>query len=120
VPIRGGFVDCNSREYTTVLPESGYLPILVSCDGIEQHLEGFRVTFKFGNPHAARFSNIRGQVGYGETWPKAFEQAVRFSLAEMNGGSWNRVDVTINPATAKDVRYIRVDFSASSATMTSQ
>lgn len=39
LPVRGAFVDCNTGQYVQALPNSGYLPFLVSCEKIEPYLE---------------------------------------------------------------------------------
>jgi hypothetical protein len=120
VPSRGAFLDCDSGGYSESLPDNGHLLFLISCETVEPYLEGYRITLAIGNPHSVSFKNAKGTFGYGEELYEAVvKQKISWSTTDqIRSGAWNRVQVTINPASAKDLRNTYVRFEVETASLT--
>lgn len=120
VPPRGAFIDCNTKNYVQALPATGYLPFLVNCDNVEPYLEGFRITINIGNPHSVAFTQATGEIGYGDTVAAAWLGTKRVLLpatTTIAPASWNRVQVTINPVAAQDMRHLWLEFNPVTASL---
>jgi hypothetical protein len=110
---RSVVLDCDAGKFSAIMPKSNTLVFLAACNKVEPYLEGYRITIAIGNPLSMAFSGVSGELGYGETAVKSFAQKQPFSTtAALRPGIWTPIQVTINPAAAKDVRVIRLtDFA---------
>lgn len=116
-PGRSAKLDCDSARYAELLPGTGYTVFAAACERIEPYMEGYRVMISLGNPHSAKITNVKGNLIYGESIGslKKAEWSIGDDLA---AGSWKRFTVTVNPAQAKDMRLIFLDFEATTMTLT--
>jgi len=118
---------------------SGFIPIsgscgafLVSVKNVEPYLEGYRITFKLGNPHFATFSNLRIRA----VWGKQFDQALAnsdpkyvetynaalkrkdFNQAdELKPGAWNEIIIVLSPAKQSELGYFAVSLDAENVSL---
>lgn len=112
VPNDAAYFDCDDGDYFAIQPSNNTFDFIVRCDKIEPHLEGYRLTLAFSNPNGLVFHGINGTLGYGATPSVAFATRQPFSATStFQQGKWVDVVITINPASAKDVRQLRLEFS---------
>lgn len=106
---RSVLLDCDTHAFVAVMPTSNTMTFLAKCNSIEPYLEGFRLNIAIANPFTFEFAGVDGEIGYGETTVKTFSQRVKFStVLPLRPGTWTAIQVTVNPAAAKDVRTIRL------------
>ena len=111
-------LDCNSGKYDEFLFGNGTLIFFAACTNIEPYLEGHRITLNIGNPHSFNFSNVKGTLNYGTNIWEAFagEKKVEVSVNEtIRGGSWNTINIIINPSKVEDMRYMHLQLEATTA-----
>lgn len=120
-PDRTAYLNCNTGGYSQLVPKSGHLVFLAACEKIEPFLEGFRLTIALGNPYSISYTSISGELGYGETFTKTYDQKLAFSVPQqIASGSWNRITVVIPRAAAKDVRSIRLTIELTTAQLSTR
>jgi hypothetical protein len=106
VPDKGD-LDCTKKKYSFVSPGSTTVLFMVTCDTVEPYLEGYRVRLSVGNPFRAAFSDVTGEVHYGDSPMAAIDQKVVLPVVpRLSPGLWTRLEVVIPRASAKDVRYL--------------
>ena len=78
-----------------------------------------RGELRFDKDIPASVSNASrpGKLGYGDTAFLALRNFVSVTIGELRTGAWNRAQLTINPAQAKDVRYIWLEFGLQTAAL---
>jgi hypothetical protein len=111
------YLDCETGDFTHIIPSGGYLVFMVSCDGVEPGAEGHRVRIRIGNPHSATFAGLQAQLGYGRDALAAESHVVGFSSSEPVRPGWNILTFTISPGEPEDLQTMRFSFSVSSAVM---
>jgi len=104
-------LDCETGDFSHIVPAGGYLVFLVSCEGIEARGEGHDVTLRIGNPHSAAFGGLEAQLAWGRDIPDAENHAVGMSSSEPIQPGWNTLTFSIIPSTREDLGTLRFTFS---------
>lgn len=106
---RSVVLDCSGGTSLPIMPKTQTFEFLAICAAVDPYLEGYRIKVRIGNLQSMEFYGLEGDLGYGETLGKTYPQHVHFSTTDdLLPGVWTVIQVTINPAAAKDVRVIRL------------
>jgi hypothetical protein len=76
---------------------------LIACDGVTHYLTGYEVKLTIGNLTSARFDGYRLKVKWGDR-TKEFKKT-----EEILPGTWKKVTVVLEPATAESMRKLQVN-----------
>lgn len=102
-------LDCTGGTSIPIMPSSHTFELLAICGSVEPYLEGYRIKLRIGSQQAMEFYGLEGELGYGENLVKSLSQHVHFVTVEnLTPGAWTTIQITINPAAAKDVRLLRL------------
>jgi hypothetical protein len=89
-------------------------PVLFLLEKVEPYLDGFRITFRVGNPSAANLNGFEAEVEWGPkpeetSMPSPPTKTITAKFTEtIHAGSWNLVRVNVAPAKATDIRRIGI------------
>lgn len=121
-----------STGYQTLTTSSGIF--LVALEKVDPYANGHRLTFAIGNPQAIAYGGVQFEVKWGEPRPRAAEtgedygathaawlrslrQKSETSLKEIRPGSWNRITITVAPATAAEVGHVQLSMTIGNVSM---
>jgi hypothetical protein len=102
------------KKYAPVKSPAG--PVLVVLENMEPYLDGFKITFRLGNPTSASLSGVKGKISWGaafdvnkpteniEPLSKQFDDPTVFAP-----GTWTNLTISIGPATAAQARQITIE-----------
>ena len=127
------FLDVTKKDFSTVKSDVG--TFLVSCQGVEPYLEGYKVHLQIGNPMAMLVSNPKITVEWGAALPKpgadikdnnSAYQAWKTSLQQtsitlnsnLRPGFWNDVEIVVSPAKANELDHFMVSIQTDSVSLT--
>ena len=109
----------NGKGYQTIHTDSGVF--MVSLEDLKPYANGYKATFKFGNPQAIDFEDIEVGLRWGPArpadgfkttkypdWQKQFQEATQKLAKRLRSGSWNTVELVLAPATAEQVGQIEI------------
>jgi hypothetical protein len=84
-------------------------------------VNGYKVSLNVGNPLAADYDNVTmtfkwgrkwdQKQDYGE-WEKGLKTKAERILTQLKGGTWNRVEVVLAPATTEEVAFLSLSLEA--------
>jgi len=115
------YIDVNSKNYSVVKSDVG--TFLVSCQGAEPYLEGYKLHLHIGNPTAMTVNNPTINIEWGREMPKwdsstkdyskicnDWKQSLKTTSITLTDplkpGAWNAVDVILAPAKAEDLEHL--------------
>jgi len=93
---------------------------LVACEAIVPEGNGYKLTFIVSNPSAVTYNGYMMRVTWGKEyegtspaefaeWQKSLKEKERlFASNVLTPGSANRVEFTLSPATAEEIRFIQL------------
>lgn len=109
-------IDPDSKHYVRL--DTGICPLLISTEGAEPYLDGFKVKLQVGNPSLATFSGFTLVANWGrsytngadslESWQSAQKCRTNEMADTLTAGAWTPVEVTLTPATAEELRQATV------------
>jgi hypothetical protein len=106
---RTAFVSCDAEGFSTVRSDVGVFTI--KCENAEPYLDGFRLRLRFGNPTAASLNNPSLKVVWGS---RSKDETL---LGSFPAGSWTLKELILTPASAQDVKQLKVSFDASNISL---
>jgi len=101
------------KAYSPVKSPAG--PVLLVLENMEPYLDGFKITFRLGNPTSAGLNGVKGKISWGPVFDpnkpaedlqphtKQFDDPTVFPA-----GAWTNLTISIGPATAAQARQIGV------------
>jgi hypothetical protein len=108
-----------SRGFSRVDTSTGFF--LVSVVNAQPYVNGYKVSLNVGNPLAADYDNVTmtfkwgrkwdQKQDYGE-WEKGLKTKAERILTQLKGGTWNRVEVVLAPATTEEVAFLSLSLEA--------
>jgi hypothetical protein len=120
-----GEINVTERSYTRITSKTGFF--LVSCEDIQPYLDGYRVKLQIGNPYAVTFSGCQILAKWGakfdpqkmtyDDWQKGLKTKNFALTSDLRPATWNRVTITITPATPSDLKYFSVGLKTDSVKM---
>ena len=89
--------------------------VLVVLEKVEPYLDGYKVSFRIGNPSTANLNGLQATVEWGQaatdsagaTTPPTKSVDVKFTDT-IRAGAWSLVTANIAPAKAEDIRRIGI------------
>jgi len=133
------YVDVNSKSFSTAKSEEG--TFLVSCQGVEPYLEGYKVHLQIGNPTMLTVDNAKLTIEWGisevasaksdsakgindptawvSNWKKSLHQTTTTLNESLRPGFWNDVEVIVSPAKADELAHFKVSMQTDSVRLTS-
>lgn len=105
----------------------------VSVDDVQPYLEGFKVSFKIGNPMFATFHNPKVHIKWGkgffkyykeqksegskvsdifDSWKGSLKEKEISTLKELKPGVWNKVEFVLTPSTLEEIEYVEFSMEA--------
>lgn len=113
VSFRVAHLDCNTGKYDEFMLDTSSLVFFAACTSIEPYLEGHRLTFTIGNPHAFDFSQLKGSLRYGRSVHDPSLKSIELTpLETIRSGSWTRMMVTVNPSAPEELRFLSLSLGA--------
>jgi hypothetical protein len=122
-------IDVNSKAFSTAKSSEG--TFLVSCQGAEPYLEGYKVHLEVGNPTTLMVNNPTITIQWGPAfspsntdknaftdWQKSLRQTTTTLGESLKPGFWNDVDVIVSPAKANELAYFKVSIQTDSVSLT--
>jgi outer membrane murein-binding lipoprotein Lpp len=103
----------SSKGYSTVYTDVGFL--LVSLDSLTKYANGYRATFRIGNPSLVVYNGVKIQFQWGQAYTKdrsvkEWLNSLKSDEIEINKsllpGVWNKISVVLSPATASETGTI--------------
>ena len=130
---KDAFLDVTKKDFSTVKSDVG--TFLVSCQGVEPYLEGYKVHLQIGNPMAMLVSNPKITVEWGaalpkpgvdmkdnnsayEGWKKSLQQTSITLTSNLRPGFWNDVELVVSPAKANELAHFKVSIQTDSVSLT--
>ncbi len=102
------------KNYVPLKSPAG--PVLMVLENMEPYLDGFKVTFRVGNPTSAGLIGVKGKISWGPAFDpnnptadvqrhtKEFDDPRQFPA-----GAWTHLTINFGPATAAQARQIAVE-----------
>src|SRR6266496_2309405 len=138
-------IDPHSKGYSIL--DTGRGSLLISCDGPEPFLDGYRIKLRLGNPLYMRFSGFKLKFKFGqkpptlptkenvkdgdvakalfETWPKeneAWKKSLKHAeesyTDDLLPGTWTNIETVLPQANAEEIAYIEVGIEADRISLT--
>jgi len=138
-------IDPHSKGYSIL--DTGRGSLLISCDGAEPFLDGYRIKLRLGNPLYMRFSGFKLKFKFGqkpptlptkenvkdgnvakalfETWPKeneAWKESLKHAeesyTDDLLPGTWTNIEAVLPQANAEEIAYIEVGIEADRISLT--
>jgi hypothetical protein len=131
-------IDVNSKNFDTVRSDEG--TFLISCQGAEPYLEGYKVHLQIGNPTMLTVNNpkltvewgtseqesaksdsergINDPIAWNSNWKKSLRQTTVTLNESLRPGFWNDVDVIVSPAKANELSHFKVSIVTDSVSLT--
>ena len=130
---KDAFIDVNSKNFSAVRSDEG--TFLISCEGVEPYLEGFKVHLQIGNPTAMLVSTPKITLEWGaqapkpdvnakdsdlayKDWRKSLQQTSVTLNSNLKPGFWNDVEVIVSPAKANELAHLKVSIQTPSVSLT--
>ncbi len=131
------FIDVNSKNFSTAKSDEGIF--LISCQGVEPYLEGYKVHLQVGNPTMLMVNNPKLTIEWGPTfeksaksdsdkgikqtdwlanWKKSLRQTTVTLNESLRPGFWNDVEVIVSPAKADELAHFKVSIQTDSVSLT--
>jgi hypothetical protein len=102
------------KKYSSIKASAG--TVLVVLESLEPYLDGFVVSFRFGNPGSAAYSGVKGTVYWGNKYDGSKDPAYNTLQSKsfedttlLEAGAWTIVKINIAPATAAQARRIMIE-----------
>lgn len=88
--------------------------LFVSLEHISKYADGYKVTFKIGNPNYAIFDKVKVTLYWGHPmpsenlldWVKSLRKNIQIINKPLIPGIWNKVEFILSPATAQETGYM--------------
>jgi hypothetical protein len=119
------FIDVNSKAFSPAKSAEG--TFLISCQGVEPYLEGYKVHLQVGNPTTLMVDNPKLTIEWGpadsgkdsyDAWKKALRQTTVTLNESLRPGFWNNVEVIVSPAKANELAHFKVSIETDSVSLT--
>jgi outer membrane murein-binding lipoprotein Lpp len=106
------------RHYSRIDTTGG--TFLVMLEDVTPYVDGFRVTFKFGNPSSATFNGFKIKAKWGSrfdfkakganwaTWHASLREKEISVTDNLYAGSWNSVSFVVSPAKREEFGYLQL------------
>lgn len=113
--------DPSSKGYATINAETG--SFVVTLDNLNKYANGYKATFKIGNPNLITYDQVKLHISWGEAYDgkKAYNEWLNALKSEdvvidksLLPGVWNKVTVVLSPATASETGAIFLSISTNS------
>ena len=100
---------------------------MISCQGVEPYLQGYKLHLQIGNPTNLTVNNAQLGVRWGAayeaekdfaSWYKSLKETTLTLTENLKPGFWNDVDVIVSPATASELAYLKVSIKTDSVSLT--
>jgi hypothetical protein len=118
-------LDITGAHFTWSRGVMGYYPVAV--EQVIPYLDGFRLSVKVGNPYAAALAgeltciwgpspDLSAAVDQASIWlaydrARALAKTNTFPLPKLLIGQWNKLDITLTPATPELVKKVTLKFN---------
>jgi hypothetical protein len=130
-------IDVDSKNFGAAKSDEG--TFLISCQGVEPYLEGYKVHLQIGNPTMLVVNNPKLTVEWGSAfeksaktdldngvketdwfadWKKSFRQTTTTLNESLKPGYWNDVEVIVSPAKADELAHFKVSIQTDSVSLT--
>jgi len=98
----------------------------VSVDGVQPHLDGYKITFSFGNPYYVTYNNPKIKLRWNkhwsvvtsapkeerkaqmDAWENSFKEKEFSLLRDLLPGSWSHIELFITPCTVEELEWVQV------------
>jgi hypothetical protein len=115
-------IDLNLTEkgYGKLETNTGFF--FISCAGVENYLDGYKIILNIGNPLAVSYMGFKLKVKWGkpydikskpfrsyDDWEKTLHKSEKSFTDLLKPASWNKVELILSPATAEDVKYVNIE-----------
>ncbi len=102
----------STKEYSIIRTNNG--DFLASLESVNKYADGYKVTFKIGNPSLITYSGVKARVQWGEAepadnlteWLRSLKSQEITIDKPLLPGMWNSITVVLSPATAKETGFI--------------
>lgn len=97
---------------------------LVALEKLTKYVDGYKASFKIGNPSSIRYENAIITLRWGEPkkpsqpyeeWEKTLKRREINVVKSSLSGVWNKVDIVLSPATAKETGFIGLSLKINKA-----
>lgn len=106
---------------------------LVSAQGVEPYLDGYKITLNIGNPSVATYRgftiHVKWSTAYDwghytpasyDKWNKAIQQKDISYTDALESGVWNKVEVILAPVSRDGLGYFEVSIDTNTVSLTGQ
>lgn len=128
---RWAFLDPTTKSYQRIDTDVGSL--LVSVKSVQPYLDGYKVTLAIGNPYAMDFNGFgvsckwslpylytNGVASNAEAVKNSEKSKDLQQTEVLRGGWWTPVELTISPATADELKMLRISVIPNNITLLSK
>jgi hypothetical protein len=122
--VKWALLDPTTKSYQRIDTSLGSL--LISVKSVQPYLDGYKVTLLIGNPYAMDFNGFgvsckwsasyvytNGVVANVDEVQKSEKSKNLEQIEVLRSGCWNSVELTISPATADEMKMLRISLNPS-------